>query len=225
MELLNKFIITKINKKMCYAGFLYNMTLKSIIISILILTGIQFSLDAQETKSAKPSWLFETVGDANLSFYTTNNPPFSEYFITPSGFNDGEGIGLFATPLIGFDIPNLRMVSILQARHESRRSLFDEAISPSDFKMDLKSDLDYIAIEHNDSTYQKAISLQDKGADTNINGTLCNTEKSIILVDFHPYFGQDQRSIESWDTSIVRAGIGLIFGRGLTMSAAERIDD
>ena len=225
------------------------MTLKIIIIGTLILTGIQFSLDAQETISKETTCRFETICDANLNFHSASTQLLSEYFITPSVFNESKVIGVFATPLIGFQLPNSRVVSKLLTGYENRKSLFDAIISHSDFPTDLKCDLDYISIEPrvrftpfksysylypaprfafiaiNDSTYQKPISLQDNRADTIINETLCNTKKSIILVDFHPYFGQDQRSIESWETSIVRAGIGLIFGRGLTMTATEKIDD
>ncbi len=78
---------------------------------------------------------------------------------------------------------------------------------------------------------------QVKGAD--VKGDFSNTNKNIIsmqigmgydielssrknptqfmlspFVAFHPYFGQDPRSIESWNLTTIRAGVALKFGRG-----------
>jgi len=87
----------------------------------------------------------------------------------------------------------------------------------------------------NDSIYKKQgivsinnidATFEDKMVpDSDINETLSNTDNSPNLVAFHPYFGQDQRSIESWSTSTVGEGLALIFGRGLSMSAPVKVVD
>jgi outer membrane protein OmpA-like peptidoglycan-associated protein len=44
-----------------------------------------------------------------------------------------------------------------------------------------------------------------------------NSTNKVLLspfVSFHPYFGQDVRSIESWSNTTVRAGLALKFGKG-----------
>jgi hypothetical protein len=41
------------------------------------------------------------------------------------------------------------------------------------------------------------------------------------FVAFHPYFGQDPRSVESWSVSTVRVGIALKFGRGPAIAPAS----
>lgn len=47
--------------------------------------------------------------------------------------------------------------------------------------------------------------------------SLPNEQNQLVLspfVSFHPYFGQDPRSIESWNISTVRAGVAFKFGHG-----------
>lgn len=44
------------------------------------------------------------------------------------------------------------------------------------------------------------------------------------FVSFHPYFGQDPRSIESWNITTIRAGLALKFGRGHAV-VPERVAD
>ena len=44
-----------------------------------------------------------------------------------------------------------------------------------------------------------------------------NSSTAVVLspfVSFHPYFGQDPRTVESWSVSTVRTGIALKFGKG-----------
>ena len=51
-----------------------------------------------------------------------------------------------------------------------------------------------------------------------------NSRNQVALspfVSYHPYFGQDPRSIESWSLSTVRVGLALKFGRGKVNEAVE----
>jgi outer membrane protein OmpA-like peptidoglycan-associated protein len=43
------------------------------------------------------------------------------------------------------------------------------------------------------------------------------------FVSFHPYFGQDPRTIESWNLTTLRAGIALKLGRGHKIEAAAEV--
>jgi outer membrane protein OmpA-like peptidoglycan-associated protein len=52
------------------------------------------------------------------------------------------------------------------------------------------------------------------GYDFPVSSANSNTKISISpFVSYHPYFGQDPRSIESWSVSTVRAGVALKFGK------------
>jgi outer membrane protein OmpA-like peptidoglycan-associated protein len=53
------------------------------------------------------------------------------------------------------------------------------------------------------------------GYDIIVSAPASTTMVSISpFVSYHPYFGQDPRSIESWNITTVRAGIALKFGKG-----------
>lgn len=53
------------------------------------------------------------------------------------------------------------------------------------------------------------------GYDFMVSSPNSTTKMSISpFVSYHPYFGQDPRSIESWSVSTVRAGVALKFGKG-----------
>ena len=103
---------------------------------------------------------------------------------------------------------------------------------------------------NNNFTYQQGINpaYPLQVADPEVNGTFSNTNKSLISIQlgagynisltadtkqtkvvlspfiaFHPYFGQNPRSTESWNMTTVRAGIALKFGRGHKISAPEEV--
>jgi outer membrane protein OmpA-like peptidoglycan-associated protein len=53
------------------------------------------------------------------------------------------------------------------------------------------------------------------GYDIPVSSPNSTTKFSISpFVSYHPYFGQDPRTIESWSVSTVRAGVALKFGKG-----------
>ncbi len=62
------------------------------------------------------------------------------------------------------------------------------------------------------------------GAGYDIELTSANKQLKTVLspfISYHPYFGQDPRSIESWNITTVRAGIALKFGRGPAVERPE----
>jgi len=101
-----------------------------------------------------------------------------------------------------------------------------------------------------DFTFQKGTNpnIPDQVADPDVKGDFSDTEKFLIsmqvgagldiplssqhsrtktmlspFVSFQPYFGQDPRSIESWNMTTVRVGLALKFGRGREVVVPERV--
>lgn len=52
-----------------------------------------------------------------------------------------------------------------------------------------------------------------------------NANKAVLspFVSYHPYFGQDTRTIESWTVSTLRAGLALKFGKGKAAAMLEQV--
>lgn len=100
----------------------------------------------------------------------------------------------------------------------------------------------------NNFTYQQGINpaYPEQVADPEVNGVFSDTNKSLIsmqvgagydialtpetkqtqvvispFVAYHPYFGQNPRSTESWNMTTLRAGIALKFGRGKKIEVPE----
>jgi outer membrane protein OmpA-like peptidoglycan-associated protein len=67
------------------------------------------------------------------------------------------------------------------------------------------------------SSMRKSVFSMQIGAGYDIPLTSENQEKQVVLSPFvaiHPYFGQDPRSIETWNMTTLRVGVALKFGRG-----------
>ena len=246
------------------------LALKGLIGSVLILTGIQSSLQAQEVQYTKPSWYFGVAGGANFNFYRGTTQQLTTGFTVPSAFYDGNGVGLYVAPLIEFHRPDTRLGFIFQAGYDSRKGAFKKVTSPCNCPEDLKTDLSYFTIEPslrfapfksnfylyggprfafdiaNSFTYRKGINpaYPTQVADPDVKGNFSRTNNSLIsmqigagydiplskqkkrtqlvlspFVSFQPYFGQDPRSIESWNITTVRAGIALKIGSGRRIEA------
>lgn len=70
---------------------------------------------------------------------------------------------------------------------------------------------------------QKTILSGQAGIGYDIAVSALNSPTKMLIspfVSYHPYFGQDPRSINSWSVSTVRAGVALKFGKG-KLAAAE----
>lgn len=67
------------------------------------------------------------------------------------------------------------------------------------------------------------ISMQiGAGYDIMLSSTNRQTQWALSpFVSYHPYFGQDPRSIESWNITTVRAGLAIKFGRGRSTSPEQ----
>ncbi|MDP2335137.1 MAG: outer membrane beta-barrel protein [Bacteroidota bacterium] len=256
------------------ARFPYSLTFKSLFISALVLAGSQVSVQAQDAKFTKPSWWFGAAGGANFNFYRGTTQEVNADLTVPTAFHNGNGLGLYAAPIMEFHPSNSKLGFMLQAAFDSRRGKFDQVISPCNCPEDLSTILRYISIEPSIRynpfgsnfyvfagprlafnvdkrfKYQQGTNpaYPEQVADPEVNGVFSNMNKSLIsmqvgagydisltaenkrtqvvlapFVAFHPYFGQDPRSIESWNLTTLRAGIALKFGRGHKIAVPEEV--
>ncbi|MCX6236661.1 MAG: OmpA family protein [Bacteroidia bacterium] len=254
----------------------YGLTIKSLIISALILAGIQSSLQAQEVQFTKPSWYFGVAGGANFNFYRGTTQELNSIYTTPSAFHDGSGVGLYIAPLIEFHRPDTRLGLMLQVGYDGRKGSFKEVMTPCNCPADLKTDLSYITVEpslrlapfksdfylyagprlafnlnnRHSFTYKQGINpaypaqvaspevkgdfsnMRDKlismqiGAGYDIWLTSQKQQTQLVLspfVAFHPYFGQNPRTIESWNVTTIRVGAALKLGTGHKVVVAEEV--
>jgi len=247
-------------------------TLKGLIISALILTGISSPLQAQEAQYSKPSWYFGVAGGANFNFFEGSTQQLNAAFTPPTTFHKGNGIGLFVAPSIEFHKPDTRFGFIIQAGLDSRKGDFDQQLTDCNCPADLETDLSYITVEpslrfaptkgnfylyggprfafsqNKAFTYQQGINpnFPDQVAPADVKGDFSDVEETVIsaqigmgydmqlskatsktqlvlspFVAFHPYFGQNPRSTETWNLTTVRAGVVLKLGVGKKVFVQE----
>jgi outer membrane protein OmpA-like peptidoglycan-associated protein len=125
----------------------YRLPVKSLILSAFILTGIQTSLRAQETQYSKPRWWFGAAGAANFNFYRGSTQQLNGDLTIPTAFHNGNGVGIYAAPLIEFHPAGPGIGFMLQAGYDSRKGKFDQITTPCNCPADLSTDLSYIVIE------------------------------------------------------------------------------
>jgi outer membrane protein OmpA-like peptidoglycan-associated protein len=249
----------------------YNLFIKSLILSTLIFTGIQATLQAQEVQFTKPSWWFGAAAGANINFYRGSTQELNSDLTVPTVFHDGSGVRLYLVPLVEFHRPDSRLGIMLQAGYDSRKGSFKQVVTPCNCPEDLSTDLSYITVEPSlrfapfksnfylyggprfafnlakSFTYEQGINpaYPDQVAVPDVKGDFSNIEKTLIsmqigagydiplspknnkiqfvlspFVSFQPYFGQDPRSIETWNVTTLRVGAALKFGRGRKIPAA-----
>ncbi|RPH30064.1 MAG: flagellar motor protein MotB [Bacteroidales bacterium] len=131
----------------------YSLVVKSLIVSALILTGIQAPLKAQveaqvqEDSITKPSWWFGVAAGANINFYQGTTQKLNEDLTVPAGFHHGNGIGLYIAPLMEFHRPDSRWGIMLQAGFDNRKGKFDKIVTPCNCPADLDAKVTYLTIE------------------------------------------------------------------------------
>jgi outer membrane protein OmpA-like peptidoglycan-associated protein len=140
-------LITNLKKGSRKAWSPYNLIFKSVVISTFVLTGIQAPVQAQETEYTRPSWWFGVAGGANFNFYEGSTHQLDATFAPPATFHQGNGIGLFAAPLIEFHRPDSRLGFMLQAGLDNRKGKFDQVNTPCNCPADLETDLSYVTVE------------------------------------------------------------------------------
>lgn len=125
------------------------LVFKGLLICTLILTGMHASLQAQvePVRYSYPSWWFGVAGGANFNFYEGTTQQLTDELMVPTAFRKGNGIGLFAAPLIEYHRPDTRLGFVLQAGYDGRNGKFKQVFTPCDCPADLSTNLRYITIE------------------------------------------------------------------------------
>jgi outer membrane protein OmpA-like peptidoglycan-associated protein len=125
----------------------YNLLIKSLILSALILTGIQATLQAQEFQFTKPTWLFGGAVGANFNFYRGSTQELNSGLTVPTVFHNGTGMGLYIAPLLEYQPSDSKFGIMLQAGYDGRKGKFKEVVTPCNCPADLSTDLSYFTLE------------------------------------------------------------------------------
>ena len=125
----------------------YNLIIKSLFISALALTSLQMPLQAQVTQFTKPSWWFGGAVGGNFNFYSGSTQNLNSDFTSPVAFHKGNGIGLYAAPLVEFHRPDSRWGVMFQAGYDNRQGKYKEVTTPCNCPADLSAELSYITVE------------------------------------------------------------------------------
>lgn len=246
--------------------------------NILIIALVWFigtsTVQAQNIEYSKPSWWFGVAGGANFNFYRGSTQQLNSGFTPLTTFHDGDGIGLFAAPLLEYHKANTRLGFQLQFGFDDRKAKFDQAKTACDCPADLKTEISYWTVEpslrfapfksnfylfggprfafikEQSFVYQLGINpaypTQTKGPE--VTGDLDQVNKTIIslqigagidiplssnknktqfvlspFASFHPYFGQNPRSIETLNITTIRAGVALKMGGGKRIETKEEV--
>jgi outer membrane protein OmpA-like peptidoglycan-associated protein len=265
--------ILNTKKESCFAWFPFNLSIKSLLLSALIITGIQTPLKAQEQDSMiKPSWWFGAAVGANFNFYRGSTHELNESFTPPVAFHDGFGIGLYLAPTIEYYRPNTMLGFMFQFGYDSRKGKFDQTLTPCDCPQDLSTKLSYLTIEPSlrlapfknnfymyagprfafnmDKSFKYQLQPNPEFVDQvpgpEIEGDFSNVNDMLIsmqigagydifltgkqkktqfvlspFVSFQPHFGQNPRSVETWNVTTIRAGAALKFGVGKKAEVKE----
>jgi outer membrane protein OmpA-like peptidoglycan-associated protein len=129
------------------AGSPYYLKIKSLILSVLILTGTITTVHAQDVQYTKPSWWFGGAVGANFNFYRGTTQQLNLDLTVPSAFHKGEGVGLYLAPLLEYHRPDTRLGFMLQLGYDGRKGKFDQIVTPCNCPADLKAKLSYFTIE------------------------------------------------------------------------------
>lgn len=133
----------------CLARSFYILTVKSVILSIFILTGILSPVNAQLPQDKKHSWWFGVATGTNINFYRSSTQELNSALTSPVVFNNGSGMGLYFAPLAEFHFPGSTWSIMLQAGYDSRKGKFEEKVAPCGCDDDLSTGLSYITVEPN----------------------------------------------------------------------------
>jgi outer membrane protein OmpA-like peptidoglycan-associated protein len=256
---------TNLEKGSHMTWFHNTLPIKSLILSALILTGIQTTLHSQADQYTKPSWWFGAAVGGNINYYHGSTKELNLDLTVPTAFHNGGGVGLYLAPLVEFHRPDSRLGAMLQVGYDSRRGSFKNVITPCNCPADLSVKVSYLTVEPSlrlapfksgfylfggprlafnlakSFKYKQGINpdYPDQVADPDVTGIFSNMRKSIFsiqmgagydfplsskdkemqyvispFITYQPYYGQDPRSLESWNITTLRIGAAIKFGRG-----------
>jgi hypothetical protein len=125
----------------------FNLIVKSVILSVLILTSTQLPVQSQIAQGTKHSWWFGIATAANVNFYRGSTQELNSVIISPVAFHNGTGVGLDFALLVEFHRPGSKLGIMMQAGYDNRSGTFEEKIAPCGCAADLSTKLSYITIE------------------------------------------------------------------------------
>jgi outer membrane protein OmpA-like peptidoglycan-associated protein len=241
-------------------------TIKRLILGILIYSGMQMTLQAQDTQYSLPSWRFGIAAGANINFYSGSTQELNAELTVPAAFHKGTGVGLFIAPMLEYHRPGTLLGFMFQAGFDSRKASFKQITNPCfDCPADLSSKLRYISLEPSlriapfksnfylfagprlafniGKSFKYELGedpeFPNQGKRPDVEGDFSDIKSSLIsmqvgagvdiplssryhqtqfilspYISLHPYFGQNPRSIETWNVTTLRAGAVIKFGRG-----------
>jgi outer membrane protein OmpA-like peptidoglycan-associated protein len=243
----------------------YNLHFKVLIISTLILAGIQSATMAQTGQYSRPSWLFGAALGANINFHEGSSQMLNSDLTLLNAFHNGKGIGLYVAPLLEYHRPDTRLGFMLQVGYDNRKGKFEQIVTSCNCPGDLKANVSYLSVEPSlrlapfkgdfyvyggprfainlakSFTYQLGVNpaTPEQVESPEITGDFSDMNKTVIsmqigagydiqlssqdkqrqavlspFIAFHPYFGQDPRSVETWNITTFRVGAALKFGSG-----------
>ena len=128
---------------------------KILIISVLMLLGIQINLQALnydstskvDTIQLKPSFFVGAALGGNFNFYQGSTQTINDALISYPPFHNGKGSGLYIAPTIVYHKANKLFGLMLQAGYDGRKGQFNQIKTICNCPADLKTDLSYLTIE------------------------------------------------------------------------------
>lgn len=225
------------------------LVLSCLIVGYLTLTGILSPVLAQEKGFTRSSWWFGVAGGVNYNLYHGSVQELNSDYNIPVSLDNTEGKGLFAFPIMEYHRPGAKLGFMLFTGYESRRGIFNQELSakiayitvePS-IRLNLFNSPFYFytgprlgfnvdkrlligqGVYVFDHMKQAVISMQiGAGYDFSLTSEKKRNQAIISpFIAFHPYFGQNPRSVESWNITTLRAGIAFKFARGQKVYSHE----
>jgi len=229
-----------------------SLILKIVLIIIAWSINIATPLFAQDTKLIKPSWWVGFAGGSNANLYHGSIQEFNSTINIPVSLGLTRGNGLFAFPVLEYHKPGAKLGFMLYSGYESRQGTFNQELSskiayvtiePS-LRLNLFNSPLYVyagprfAINtdkrflYNDVLFtmdnmKPIIFSMQIGGGYDFTVTPGNKKNQAIISPFfafHPYFGQNPRSIEGWNITTIRGGIAFKFGRGTRMPVPDHVE-
>ncbi|HBB91921.1 MAG TPA: hypothetical protein DC042_09430 [Bacteroidales bacterium] len=123
------------------------MTIKTLVLGVLILAGVNSAGKTQETEYKQPSWWFGIATGANFNFYSGSTQQLNSDFTASTAFGNGFGAGVYLASLLEYHRPDSRFGFNLQVGFDSREGSFNQVMLPCNCPAVLKVNLSYVTIE------------------------------------------------------------------------------
>ncbi len=120
---------------------------KGLLFSVLILTGVQATLQAQAPRYTKPNLWIGAAAGANFNFYRGTTQELNSDLTVPAAFHHGYGVGLYLAPLIEYQFAESKWGLMLQTGYDGRNGSFKSIVTPCNCTANLSTNLHYLTIE------------------------------------------------------------------------------